>query len=72
MKGMKLFIYQTILRNQLKIGSNWNITAYYRRKNIKGALSSLRQFLATENPLQMMTNAIYFPLKAFFVLKLDI
>ena len=36
----------------------------------KGALSGLRQFLATENPLKMMKNAFYFALKALFVLKI--
>ena len=30
----------------------------------KGALSDLRQFLATESPLKMMKNAFYFTLKA--------
>ena len=35
----------------------------------KGALSGLRQFLATENPLKMMKNAFYFTLKALYVLK---
>ena len=37
---------------------------------IKGALSGLRQFLATEKPLKMMKNAFYFTLKALFVLKI--
>ena len=36
----------------------------------KGALSGLRQFLATESPLKMMKNAFYFTLKALFVLKI--
>ena len=36
---------------------------------IKGPLSGLRQFLATENPLKSMKNACYFTLKALFVLK---
>ena len=35
---------------------------------LKAALSGLRQFLATESPLKMMKNAIYFTLKALFVL----
>ena len=38
---------------------------------IKGALSGLRQFLATEKPLKMMKNAFYFTLKALFVLKIS-
>ena len=34
---------------------------------LKGALSGLRQFLATESPLKVMKNAFYFTLKALFV-----
>ena len=37
---------------------------------IKGALSGLRKFLATESPLKMMKNAFYFTPKALFVLKI--
>ena len=36
----------------------------------KGALSGLRQFLATESPVKMMKNAFYFTLTALFVLKI--
>ena len=36
----------------------------------KDALSSLRQFLATESPLKMMKNAFYSILKALFILKI--
>ena len=36
----------------------------------KGALSGLRQFLATENSLKLMKNAFYFISKALFVLKI--
>ena len=39
-------------------------------KIVKGALSGLRQFLATESPLKMMKNALYFTLKTLFVLKI--
>ena len=39
-------------------------------KFIKGTLSGLRQFLATENPLKMMENLFYFFLKALFLLKI--
>ena len=38
--------------------------------HIKGALSGLRQFLATESDLTMMKNAFYFTLKALLVLKI--
>ena len=37
---------------------------------IKGALSDLRQFLATESPLKRMKNAFYFTLKALLALKI--
>ena len=37
-------------------------------KQIKGSLSGLRQFLATESPLKMMKNAFYFTSKALSVL----
>ena len=37
---------------------------------IKGALSGLRQFLATESSLKMMKNNFYFTLKALSVLKI--
>ena len=36
----------------------------------KGALSGLRQFLATESPLKKMKNGFYFTLKALFILKI--
>ena len=38
--------------------------------SFKGALSGLRQFLASESPLKMMRNAFYFTSKALFVLKI--
>ena len=38
--------------------------------SFKGALSCLRQILATESLLKMMKNAFNFTLKAFFVLKI--
>ena len=42
----------------------------YAYADIKGALSGLRQFLVTENPLKLIKNAYYFTLKALFVLKI--
>ena len=38
--------------------------------SIKGALSSLRQFLETESPLEIKKKAFYFTLRALFVLKI--
>ena len=45
-----------------------SLELYFRP--IKGALSGLRQFLATKSPLQMMKNAFYFTSKALFCLTL--
>ena len=41
-----------------------------KRSLLTGALSGLRQLLATEGPLKMMKNAFYFTLKALFVLEI--
>ena len=41
-----------------------------KKTKVKVALSSLKQFLATERPLKMMKNAFYFTLKALLVLKI--
>ena len=38
--------------------------------NIKGALSGMRQFFATESHLKMMKNIFYFSSKALFFLKI--
>ena len=40
------------------------LTLIVRSTEFKGALSGLRQFLETENPLKMMENAFYFTSKA--------
>ena len=37
---------------------------------VKGTLSGLRHFLATESPLKMMKNAFYFTTKVLFILKI--
>ena len=37
---------------------------------VKDALPDLRQFLATESPLKMMKNVLYFTLKALFALSI--
>ena len=39
-------------------------------RKFKGALSGPRQVFATESPLKMMKNALYFTSKALFVLKI--
>ena len=55
-----------------------NVVVYYFtnlltslfRWGLKGALSDLRQFLATESPLKVMKNIFCFTSKALFVLKI--
>ena len=37
---------------------------------LKGVLSGLREFLATESPLKMIKNAFYFTLNVIFVRKI--
>ena len=48
----------------------WNSYDFCFLVSIKGALSGLRQFWVSENPLKMMKNAFYFTLKPHFVLKI--
>ena len=48
-------------------GRVWRASLLHK---LKDTLSGLRQFLAIENPLKMIKNAIYFTSKAFFVLKI--
>ena len=48
----------------------FSFSRYHTKCVIKGALSGLRQFFATESPLKMMKNAFYFTSKALFVLKI--
>ena len=47
-----------------------NLDEGIHKIKFKGALSGLRQFLATESPLKMMKNVFYFISKALFVLKI--
>ena len=53
--------YETIVNPLLSIKRSYIL---------KGALSSLKQYLAIESPLKMMKNAFHFTSKAFFVLKI--
>ena len=45
-----------------KIMSSYSLSKYI---SVKSALLGLRQFLATERPLEMMKNAFYLPQKLF-------
>ena len=49
---------------------NFYVHCVQKAKLFKGAISGLRQFLATERPLKMMKNAFYFTLKALFILEI--
>ena len=40
------------------------------KSKVKGSLSDLELFLATENPLKMIKNAFNFTLKALLVIKI--
>ena len=48
----------TVLDRTLKVLNSKSV--------LKGALSGLRQFLATESPLKIMKNTFYFTLKVGF------
>ena len=58
---------EKILNGKLHFLFSFRIAA---KRSLKGALSGLTQFLATESPLKMMKNAFYFTSKAVFVLKI--
>ena len=47
-----------------------NLNLLYIDNEVKGALSGLRQILATEISLKMIKNVFYFISKALFVLKI--
>ena len=72
----KIF-YTSLLAEDLRIGRTTTESNNYKSScetlistMIKGALSGLRQFLATDHPLKMMKNAFHFALKPFSVLKI--
>ena len=60
-----IFFFDKELRKNIDPPRN-HLTPY----SIKGALSGLRRFLATESPLNIMKHAFYFTLKVLFVLKI--
>ena len=53
-----------------KIGKGNNGNNSCTMNNLKGALSGLRSFVATESPLKMMKNSFYFTSKTLLVLKI--
>ena len=61
----KLKTFSNVLRNENKNTIN-AISSY----GIKGTLSGLTQFLATERPLKFMKNAFQVALEILFVLKM--
>ena len=50
----------------------WNLlpTSIKTSAYLRGALSCLRQFLGTENPLKMIKHAFYFTLKPLSILRI--
>ena len=59
-----------MLRNFKIVSKGFKIVLQKTKLILKGALSGLRQFLATESPLKMMKNVFYFTLKTLLVLKI--
>ena len=49
---------------------NYSVVIFQEVELLKGPLSGLRQFLASESPLKLMKNAFYFTSKFIFVLKI--
>ena len=47
----------------------WELITHKINKDLEGALSGLRQILATESFLKMMKNTFYFILKVIFFLE---
>ena len=50
---------------------NYSVVIFQELELLKGPLSGLRQFLASESPLKLIKNAFYFTSKFIFVLKLS-
>ena len=61
--------FKKIYVRRVRFGSRVCCRLCSKRK-FKGALSGLRQYLASESPLRMMKNGFYFTFKALFVLKI--
>ena len=59
----------TSLVYRLNFGFKGNLKEIVRRK-LKGTLSGIRQFLATESHLKMIKNDFYFTLRAVFALRI--
>ena len=58
-----------VIRNRYG-GTVVKLVRKFEKVDFKGALSGLKQFLATESPIKMMKNAFYFTSKALLVLKI--
>ena len=54
----------------LKVNHKREVSSPDFASNTKGALSGLRQFLATERSLKMVKNDFYFTLKALLILEI--
>ena len=53
-----------------RLMNNYLMILKLKNFDLKGGLSGLKQFLATESPLKMIKNAFCFTWKALFVLKI--
>ena len=54
----------------MKMTSSFGWVCLIGLNYLKGALSGMRQFLASESPLKMMKNAFCFTLKGLLVLEI--
>ena len=68
LSNLKIFELKIKWLNIITIVLSWQNLAFWII--IKGTLSSLRQFLATESPLKMTKKPFYFTLKDLFKLKI--
>ena len=71
---MNIFILR---KNNISLPKYFYVSVHYIDFKIcdiitdsKGALLGLRKFLASESPSKMIKNALYFTLRALFILKI--
>ena len=63
-------VLRPIIWRPFKVFPKLHERPFLRAVIVKGAVSGLRHFLATESPWKRIKNAVYFILKVLFVLKI--
>ena len=66
---LRILLSFSVVLDLLFFNYHWKKRREKRKEYIKGALSGLKHFLATRNPLKVMKKVFYFTLQALFVLK---